>query len=134
MCNHSFCESKNEGGAADQQECNETIVCENCWEETTREQYESDYGCHNCNLGPNSHNGDSGIQCDCCERSFSQDCMWDNAYSKLIWKYGLDTHPVADEWTMMCPHCQDDEDLVDMYNQEADRIALEYFNTQPVRG
>jgi hypothetical protein len=60
--------------------------------------------------------------------------MWDNAYSKLIWKYGLETHPVADEWTMMCPHCQNDEDLVDMYNQEADRIALEYFNTQPVRG
>jgi hypothetical protein len=108
--------------------CRHTIECENCWNETTVEQYESEYGCEHCELGPNVEQ--SGIQCDCCERSFSDECGWDNAYSKLIWKYGLEDHPAANEWTMMCPHCQEDDDLVEMYDQEADDMAMDYYREQ----
>ena len=108
--------------------CN-TVMCENCWETTTIEQYESKEGCQHCQLGPNIEL--DGIQCDICERSFSHDCCWDNAYSKLIWKYGLEDHPVADEWTMMCPFCQDDPETREMYDQVADEIAIEYMRKNP---
>ena len=109
-----------------------TITCENCYENTTLTQYESEEGCEHCGIGPNTET--AGIQCDCCERSFSADWYyWDNAYSKLIWEYGLENHPAADEWTMMCPHCTADDDMRKMYNEYADEMAMEYFREQHER-
>lgn len=107
--------------------CN-IITCENCYENTTRSQYESKDGCEHCGIGPNTET--CGIQCDCCERSFSDDHDWDNAYSKLIWEYGLENHPAADEWTMMCPHCCADENVRAIYDEYADQMAMEYFHNE----
>ena len=107
------------------------ITCENCYENTTLTQYESEEGCEHCGIGPNTET--SGIQCDCCERSFSDECHWDNAYSKLIWEYGLENHIAADEWTMMCPHCSANDDVRRMYDEYADEMAMEYFREQHER-
>jgi hypothetical protein len=31
---------------------------------------------------------------------------------------------------MICPHCQEDDDLVEMYDQEADDMAMDYYREQ----
>lgn len=102
------------------------ITCEYCYNKTTVEEYESEEGCEHCGLGPNTPT--DGIQCDCCDRSWRDDCDWDNAHGKLVWEYGLEG--LADEWIMMCPECQNDENMRNIYDEEADTIASEYFENE----
>lgn len=104
------------------------VICDSCWNQTTRQQYESEKGCDHCGIGPNTET--SGIQCEFCKRSFSHDFEWDNAYSKLIWEYGLEDHPAATEWTMMCYNCCADDELREIHNKYADEMAIEYFQKE----
>ena len=126
-------ESADESASSEEKEPEKLVECENCWCTTTQEDLESEDGCHECGLGPNSTYDGEGIGCDFCDRSYSDECDWRNAYDKLIWDYGLEDHPAADEWTMMCPACQENEDLVASCEEECDNMAEEYFQEKARR-
>ena len=98
------------------------VDCCNCWNETTHKQLEDDDGCWECGLGV--HSDGSGIQCDSCNRSYSDLCDWRNGYGKMGWFYGYED-PCAGEWIMLCPHCSCNEETMQHYDKMCDEIVKE---------
>ena len=101
--------------------------CPHCENNTTAEELIGD-GCSHCGLGVETSKHGLGISCDCCHRIWSDEADWDDALAKLNWKYGLEPN----EWHMMCPHCQEDDELRAYWDKQADEEWL-YLKEEAAR-
>ena len=97
---------------------NEVITCPHCYNMTSAIDLQTD-GCMHCGLGCN-YDCDHGIQCDICNRCYDDVSGWRDALSKLTWQYGIEN----DDWHMMCPHCQDDPEITEYWDEQADSYYL----------
>lgn len=98
---------------------NEVIECPHCYNMTSAIDLQRD-GCVHCGLGVETSREGLGIQCEICDRCYADDCDWRDALSKLVWQYGIEN----DDWHMMCPHCQEDPEITEYWDEQADGYYL----------
>ena len=96
------------------------ITCPNCYNKTSVQSLQTE-GCEHCGLGVASSETGLGIACEFCDRSYSDECDWENG-NRVLAEYDI-----PHDWLSVCPECQTDDDLLKRLDEEAEEYALYYF-------